>query len=108
MTPEEEKARRALAKLTQEALIDDAMGLRADLTDAKAQLKKQAEEIRKLKELNLCFQGDPYDVIRRLSKNIEHKSSEMFRANDKAAQAMRQVYALKKRVKELEGREIPL
>lgn len=107
MTPEE-KERRELANLTPEALIDDVIGLRLDLADEKAKVKKQAEEIRKLKELNQAFQGDPYDVIRRLAKTIEHKSSEMFRANDKAAQAMKQVYVLKKKLKELENTEIPL
>jgi len=100
--------RRKLNKLDKEFLIDDVLGLRADLVDAKEKAKKQAEEIRKLKELNQHFKGEPYDVIRRLAKTIEHKSSEMFRANDKAAQAMKQVYVLKKRVKELEAMEIPL
>lgn len=100
--------RRKLEKLTPEALIDDVLGLRADLADAKADGKKKDEEIRKLKELNQHFQGEPYDVIRRMQKAIDHKSSEMFRANDKADQALKQVYALKKRVKELEARDIPL
>lgn len=103
-----ERARRELEKLTPDALIEDVLGLRADLADAKADAKKKDEEIRKLKELNQLFQGEPYDVIRRLQKSIDHKSSEMFRANEKAAQALKQVYVLKKRVKELEAMGIPI
>lgn len=105
---DEDKERRKLAKLTPEALIDDVMGLRADLLDAKAELKKRAERIRKLEELNNHFQGEPYEVIRRQARIIDAKSSAMFLANEKTSQAMRQVYALKKRVKELESMEIPL
>jgi len=104
----ERAERRKLDKLDKEFLIDDVLGLRADLADAKAKAKKQAEEIRKLKDLNTAFQGEPYEVIRRFAKIIEAKSSEMFRANEKAAAALRQVYVLKKRVKELEAMEIPL
>ncbi len=95
--------RRKLAKLTPEALIDEVLGLRADLADAKVEMKKQADEIKALKAQVKDFDGDQAATIRRQAQIIRHKESEMYRANEKAAQALKQVYILKKRVQELEN-----
>jgi hypothetical protein len=72
------------AKLTDEALLDTANGLRADLDDAKKRIRTQTSEIADLKAKLKDFTGDKDEAIRRLSKQIEHLNSEMFRANDAA------------------------
>ena len=106
--PEIAKARKALAALTRTGLEDEVIGLRADLAEAKRKNAEQRVEIARLKELNAAFSGDKDEVIRRLNKTIEHKNSEMYRANEKADAAMRQVHVLKKRVAELEQMGIAL
>lgn len=102
------KARKELAKLTREALEDDLIGLRQALKEAKAKASDQKAEIEKLKEQLRGHTGDKDETIRRLTKTIEHKSSEVFRANEKFAEEKRKNYALSKRVKELEAMEIKL
>lgn len=94
--------RRKLEKLTPEALIDEVLGLRADLADAKATVKKQAAEIKALKDQVKGFEGDQADTIRRLSNDLRHKESEMYRANDKADRALARAHMLEKEVKRLE------
>lgn len=106
--PETAKARKALAALTRTGLEDEVIGLRADLAEAKRKNAEQRAEIARLKGLNAAFNGDKDEVIRRLNKTIEHKNSEMYRANEKADAAMRQVHVLKKRVAELEQMGIRL
>lgn len=100
--------RKELASLAREALEDEAAGLHANLADAKATIKKLEAENRQLKDLNKGFEGDHAETIRRMANTIRHKEREMYRANEKAAHAMKQVYALKKRVKELESMGIPI
>lgn len=100
--------RRKLAQLTTDALIDEVIGLRADLADEKAKVKAQESEIRRLKEQLQLFQGDQAEVIRRQAKIIAHKESEMYRANDKADKALAKAYKLEQRVRELERMEIEL
>lgn len=94
--------RRKLAKLTPDALIDEVLGLRADLADAKVKVKKQDVEIKALKDLVKSFEGDQAESIRRLSDAIRHKESEMYRANDKADRALARAHMLEKEVKRLE------
>ena len=106
--PLDARFRKGLSTLTRDALEDDVAGLRANLADAKATIKKLETENRRLKDLNKSFEGDQAETIRRMANTIRHKSSEMYRANDKAAAAQRQVYVLKKRVKELEDMGIML
>lgn len=106
--PETAKARKALAALTRTGLEDEVIGLRADLADAKKKIRELKAEIARLKGLNAAFNGDKDEVIRALNKTIEHKNSEMYRANEKADAAMRQVHVLKKRVAELEQMGIAL
>jgi len=95
--------RRKLAKLTPDALIDEVLGLRADLADEKAKTRKQAQEIKELNDLVKSFEGDQAEVIRRQAAEIRHKSSEVFRANDKADKALAHAKKLKDRVAELEN-----
>lgn len=94
--------RRKLAKLTPDALIDEVLGLRADLAEAKATVKKQASEIRTLKDLVKSFEGDQAEVIRNQANVIRHKEAEMYRANDTADRALAKAKRLEKRIAELE------
>lgn len=94
--------RRKLAKLTPDALIDEVLGLRADLVDAKAKLKKQADEIKALNDQVRGFEGDQAETIRQQANLIRHKDAEMYRANDKADRALAKAKRLEERVKELE------
>lgn len=55
---EEAKERRALAKLTTDALIDEVIGLRADLADAKAKVQAQKAEIEQMKADLAAFKQD--------------------------------------------------
>ena len=94
--------RRKLAKLTPDALIDEVLGLRADLADAKSKLKKQTDEIKALKDQVKSFEGDQAETIRNQANIIRHKESEMYRANDTADRALARAKKAEKRVAELE------
>lgn len=99
----EQKIRRDFRKLTTEAQEEEFTGLTLNFRDERCKVKTLESEVRRLKELVKSFEGDQADVIRRQAQIIRHKESEMYRANDKAAAALRQVYVLKKLVKELEN-----
>lgn len=103
MDPEEAKLRREFRTLSKQAQEDAYVGLSLDLRDAKAKGKKQAEEIRVLKAHVKGFEGDQADTIRRQAQIIAHKSSEVFRANEKADKALAKAKVLENRVKELEA-----
>lgn len=97
------KQRRELAKLTTPALIDEVIGLRADLADEKAKTRALKTEVASLKDKLADFTGDDAEVIRQLQKTVDHKNSEMFRVNANFEAVQKQNYALKKRVAELES-----
>lgn len=108
MDPTEAKLRREFRALSKQAQEDAYVGLMLDLQDAKAKGKKQAEEIRVLKAHVKGFEGDQADTIRRQAGIIAHKSSEVFRANEKAAANLRLVHQLKKQLREMGAKEIAL
>lgn len=101
-------ARAKLDALTRDALIDEVLGLRAELSDAKGRLKAQSIELRETKALLKSFDGDQADTIRRQAQIIRHKESEMYRANEKADRALAKSRALEKRLNELESAGIAL
>lgn len=96
------KVKRELAKMTAEGVAGLVMELREALSEAKADRVKLKAEVAKLKDTLKQFDGDKDQAIKNLSRTIEHKNSEMFRANEKAQAALRANYALKKRIEELE------
>lgn len=103
------KLRRAFRKMTVQAQEDDWVGIKRALHDEKVKIRQLRAEIQKLKDqLKTYTHEDKNSVIRALNKTIEHKNSEMYRANEKADAAMRQVHVLKKRVAELEQMGIAL
>lgn len=100
--PDEDRHRRDYRRLSDEGREDAYVGLALDLRDAKRLAKKQAGEIRELKEQVKSFDGDQAETIRRQAAAIRHKEGEVYRANDKAMAALKQVHALKKRLSEIE------
>lgn len=110
--PEEDEAtaklRKEFRKLTSEGQEDDWIGLKTALAEQKSKVAKLKAENAKLKEQLRGHAGDKDETIRRLTKAIEHKSSEMYRANEKFDAEKRKNYALKKRVDELEAMEIKI
>jgi hypothetical protein len=97
------------AKLTEEALLDTANGLRADLEDERARRKKADAEVKALKsKVADLTANDTGKTIARLTKTIEHKGSELFRESEKLAAEKRKNYALNKRVEELQQMGIAL
>lgn len=91
-------------KLTEEALLDLANGLRADLNDEKI---AHAETKAKLKEVNEKLKNrtadDKDEVIRRLEAEVKNAGNAKWKALEDRDAYHRQVNALKKRVAELEN-----
>ncbi len=97
------------AKLTEEALLDTANGLRADLEDERSRRKKADAEVKALKsKVADLTANDTGKTIARLTKTIEHKGSELFRESEKLAAEKRKNFALNKRVEELQQMGIAL
>lgn len=102
------KQRREIARLSTDGMIDEIIGLRELVAEMKAKTAALKVERDKLKDQLKDFTGDKDDVIRRLKREIDHKSSEMFRANEKFDAEKRKNYVLSKRVKELEAMPIDM
>lgn len=101
--------RRKLEKLTPDALIDEVLGLRADLADAKANVTKLTEERNNLKRQVSELSGkDGNAVIRELQIKLKNAESAKWREGEKTAAALKQVYALKQELKRVGATEIPL
>lgn len=104
--PEVAAVMRKNSGLTLEALLRDYAELAVKHKKERAQDKA---EIARLKSRLADLEADDKStVIRRLQKSVSHADSEKWRANEETARAMRQVYALKKRVEELERMGVPL
>lgn len=105
----EAKLRKEFQRLTPDAQEDDFVGLHLDIADLRRTVRALEAEVRDLKARDAqLVDDDRQTVIRRLQASLKHADSEKWRANEKAAAALRQAYVLKKRIKELEAREIPL
>ncbi|WP_374290171.1 hypothetical protein [Paenirhodobacter enshiensis] len=103
------KARKALAGLTRIGLEDEVIGLRADLADAKSKIASLKADNARLKEqLADLTNDDRAAVIRKLQASLKNAENAKWRATEDTQRAMKQVYALKKRVEELEQMGIPL
>lgn len=104
--PEVAAVMRKHSGLTREALLRDYAELVVKNKKERAQDKAEIGKLKaKLADLEA---DDKTAVIRRLQKSVSHADSEKWRANEETARAMRQVYALKKRVEELERMGVPL
>lgn len=101
--------RRKLAKLTPDALIDEVLGLRADLKEAKAELAKVKTERDALKaQVKDLSATDSGAVIRKLQAEADNAKNAKWREGEKALAFQKQIYALKKELKTLGATEIPL
>lgn len=101
--------RRKLAKLTLDALIDEVLGLRADLADAKAKAAKLTTERDALKaQVKDLSATDSGAVIRKLQAEADNAKNAKWREGEKALAFQKQIYALKKELKTLGATEIPL
>lgn len=101
--------RRKLAKLTPDALIDEVLGLRADLADAKAKAAKLTTERDALKaQVKDLSATDSGAVIRKLQAEADNAKNAKWREGEKALAFQKQIYALKKELKTLGATEIPL
>lgn len=107
--PETAKVIRELSKMTPEGVADLVTELRTALADEKAARAKAEAESRDLKaQMKDLTADDRHEVIVRLQRQLRHAGNEKLRAQEEQRRAMRQVYALNKRVEELERMEIPL
>lgn len=100
--------RQELMKLTPEALMDEAIGLRLALDDEKAARRKAEAEVRSLKQTIKDFTGDEADTIRRLQAEVRRMERARWKAEEDLTAWKRKCFILEKRVKELEGMEITL
>ena len=107
--PEVTNVLRELAKMTPEGVAGLVMELRAALADEKAKAKAIKAERDAIKEQLSDLTSDDKDmVIRRLTASLKNAENAKWRATEEQGRAMKQVYALKKRIGELEGMEITL
>lgn len=101
--------RRKLSKLTPDALIDEVLGLRADLKEAKAEAAKLKAERDALKaQVKDLSATDTGATIRKLQAEADNARNAKWREGENTLKAMKQVHALKKELKKLGATEIPL
>lgn len=99
--------RRKLAKLTTDALIDEVLGLRADLTDEKAKnarLKKEREDL--ASKLAEALAGDQGRVIGNLQRQLDQLKGRIAEHQTAAKRWERKAVKAEARVKELENMEV--
>lgn len=103
----EDKERRKIARLAPEAMVDEILGLRADLVDAKAKIAAVTAERDDLKsKLKEATSGDMGRALGNAQRRADTATGRM---NEFMAQVKRLEYRLKKaeaRVKELEEMEV--
>lgn len=99
--------RRKLAKLTTDALIDEVLGLRADLTDEKAKsarLKKEREDL--ASKLAEALAGEQGRVIGNLQRQLDQLKGRIAEHQTAAKRWERKAVKAEARVKELENMEV--
>lgn len=95
--PEPAHDRYGYSKLTEDALLDLANGLRADLDEEKAKRKAADAEVKSLKAQLRDFQGDDKDeVIRRLQASVKNAENAKWKALEDRDAYHRQLHAVKK------------
>lgn len=99
----DKKLRRHFRKMTPQAQEDDWIGLKRAMHDATAKSRKLRAENEQLKErLKLYRQEDNNSVIRALEDAKKNAENAKWRAIEEQARQQKQIFALKKRVEELE------
>lgn len=98
------KARRELAKLTPAALIDEVIVLREALAESKANTRRVTAERDDLKQRLADHTADDKDeVIRRMTAAVKNAENAKWRATEEQGRQQREIYALKKRIEELQS-----
>ena len=101
--------RRKLGKLTPDALMDEVLGLRVDLAEAKAELAKLKAERDALKaQVKDLSATDTGATIRKLQAEADNAKNAKWREGERAIAFQKQIYALKKELKSIGATEIPL
>jgi len=100
-------------KLTEDALLDLANGLRADLDEEKSKRKAADAEVKSLKAQLRDFQGDDKDeVIRRLQASVKNAENAKWKALEDRDAYHRQLHAVKKErdaaVKKYQDQEVTI
>ncbi|WP_375553374.1 ParB N-terminal domain-containing protein [Roseovarius mucosus] len=97
------KLRREFRALTPEGQEDDWIGLREEVADLRNRVKTQTSMIADLKrELKELTGDDKTEVIRRLQASVKNAERDRWKALQDRDAYHNQVYALKKRVEELQ------
>ena len=108
-TPAIDPERRKLGKLTPDALMDEVLGLRVDLAEAKAELAKLKAERDALKaQVKDLSATDTGATIRKLQAEADNAKNAKWREGERAIAFQKQIYALKKELKSIGATEIPL
>ena len=102
--------RRELSKLTTDALIDDIIGLRLDLDDESAKRRKAERErdVYKSQLDDMIAADSSAAVIRKQAQEIRRLEAKAWKAEEDRTAILRQNFGLKKRLRQIEGEEIPL
>ena len=111
--PETAKLRREIGKLTTEAMIDEIIGLRADLTERKATIKELRDEVAELKsEIALYRQDNLGRALGNEKRRADAAEGRMREHQATAARLQKQVNAQKAEIerlkKEAENQVIPI
>lgn len=111
--PETEKLRREVGKLTPEAMVDEIIGLRADVADRKATIKELRDEVAELKsEIALYRQDNLGRALGNEKRRADAAEGRMREHQANAARLQRQVNAQKAEIdrlkKDAENQVIPL
>lgn len=111
--PETAKLRREIGKLTTEAMVDEIIGLRADVAERKATIKDLREEVATLKsEITLYRQDNLGRALGNEKRRADAAEGRMREHQANAARLQRQVNAQKAEIdrlkKDAENQMIPL
>ncbi|UXU73803.1 MULTISPECIES: hypothetical protein [unclassified Paracoccus (in: a-proteobacteria)] len=111
--PETAKLRREIGKLTPDAMVDEIIGLRADLAERKALIAELRSEISALKSENSLYRQDNLGrALGNEKRRADAAEGRMREHQANAARLQRQVNALKAEIarlkKEAENQVIPL
>jgi len=103
------RIRREFRRLTKAAQEDEFVNVREENWTLRRELRAAKQEIKRLKELNQELADDDKNAVAvRYEAKVKNSERARFQAEEKAAAALRQVYAIQKEMKRITGQEIVL